>query len=73
MMEQPPSVINPDGVPFIIPWGDFGLGESVFIPCIKVDTARGQMANAGKRYGMTFTSKVQIENGMLGLRVWRIA
>ena len=63
--------IAPDGVRILIPWGDILLGESIFIPCIRVDKCQRQVDSAADQFAMTFVGRVRIENGMLGLRLWR--
>ena len=72
-MDQYPNVLRPDGVDILVPWADFQAGESIFIPCIKVDKARSQVMRIGERQKMILHAVTRIERGMLGLRVWRIA
>jgi len=71
MMEKPLPDLSPDGLRIYVPWADFRLGESVFIPCINVARARGQVATAARYFDFTFEARTRIERGILGLRVWR--
>lgn len=72
-MEPPSPKLAPDGLPIILPWGDFHVGESVFIPCLNHSRARSQLARLAQLHAMRLSIRTSIENGMLGLRVWRTA
>jgi hypothetical protein len=63
--------LHPDGMRIVVPWEAMELGESVFVPCINVDSCRKQLAGISARLGVTLTSRKRIENHILGLRVWR--
>lgn len=58
-------------VTYRINWAKFKKGTSFFIPCIDDAEARRQLARVTKRLGLNVVSKVVIEDGIKGLRVWR--
>jgi hypothetical protein len=72
-MADNPLSIAPDGLPILIPWGDFHVGESVFVPCINMTRARIQIGKIGAAMGFSLAMHSGVEAGMLGLRVWRTA
>jgi len=59
-------------VAFQINWKKFRRGYSFFVPCIDHETARQTLAVVTKRLKIKIVSKVVIEEGVKGLRVWRI-
>jgi hypothetical protein len=61
-----------DGVPYEVNWRKFSVGASFFVPCIHADLAKEQVRARTKRLGFKVVTKVVIEEGIRGLRVWRI-
>lgn len=59
-------------VPFQINWRKFRPGYSFFVPCIDHEAARKTLAVVTKRLKIKTVSKVVIEDGIKGLRVWRV-
>lgn len=60
-----------DRIEFVIPWDDFRIGASVFIPSMNPgDTLRSFKKEADQR-AVTYVYRVVVENGVQGLRVWR--
>jgi hypothetical protein len=59
-------------VTYQIDWAKFRRGYSFFVPCIDEKAARGTIAAVSKRLKMTTVTKVVIEEGIKGLRVWRV-
>jgi hypothetical protein len=59
-------------VTYQINWAKFRRGYSFFVPCIDEKTARKTIAAVSKRLKMTTVTKVVIEDGIKGLRVWRV-
>jgi len=47
------------------------VGASVFIPCINTQKAKEQVARLFKRKKWQVKAKIAIENGKLGIRIWR--
>lgn len=59
-------------VSFQINWKKFRPGYSFFVPCIDHEAARATLAVVTKRLKIKTVSKVVIEDGVSGLRVWRV-
>ena len=59
-------------VSFQINWRKFKKGYSFFVPCIDHEAARSSLAVVTKRLKIKTVSKVVIEDGIKGLRVWRL-
>lgn len=61
-----------EGVNYDVPWKKFRRGTSIFIPCLSPDRARAQLMVVTKRLKIKILTKVVIEEGIRGLRVWRM-
>jgi hypothetical protein len=61
-----------DGVDYTINWEDFTVGSSFFIPCVGVTEAKDRIERKMKRLNYNVIVKIVIEDGIRGLRVWRI-
>jgi len=61
-----------DGVIHEVNWRKFVVGASFFVPCIHAPEAREDVKKLARRLGFRVTIKVVIEDGIRGLRVWRI-
>ena len=59
-------------VSFQINWKRFRPGYSFFVPCIDHEAARTTLAAVTKRLRIKTVSKVVVEDGIKGLRVWRV-
>jgi hypothetical protein len=59
-------------VTYRIDWSKFRRGHSFFVPCIDEKAARQTIAAISKRLKMATVTKVVIEDGIKGLRVWRV-
>ena len=65
------EILN-EGVPVYIEWHLLAPGASFFIPAIQTtQLARAVRKRAAER-GITLTHRVCIDNGMYGVRFWRI-
>mgnify|MGYP003644887221 FL=1 len=64
--------LDPDGVKIIVKWDKFVVGASVFIPCINTEKARKQLKRVAQMKQYETTTHVCIENGMWGVRMWRL-
>jgi len=53
-------------------WSKFRRGYSFFVPCIDSSEAKKDIRAIAKRLKMEILMKVVIEDGIKGLRVWRI-
>lgn len=52
-------------------WRNFKKGYSFFVPCIDVEAARTEVSRVARRLKIEIVTKVTIEEGVKGLRVWR--
>ena len=57
---------------FEIDWAKFRKGYSFFVPCIDPEAARASLATVTKRLKIGVLTRVVVEDGVKGLRVWRI-
>ena len=65
--------LDPDGVRVIVNWDSFLPNTSVFVPCVDTHTAKQQIKEVCSDFGYETTIKIVVDNGKLGVRVWRIA
>jgi len=59
-------------VDYDINWRKFKRGYSFFIPCLEPRAAKKQVREVCKRLKYRIVIKVVIEEGIKGLRVWRV-
>jgi intergrase/recombinase len=59
-------------VSYQINWQKFRKGRSFFVPCIDSVAARTTVARVARRLRMEVVTKVVVEGGIKGLRVWRV-
>ena len=59
-------------VSYQINWKKFRKGYSFFVPCITEALAREEIRKVTKRLKMDVITKIVIEDGIKGLRVWRV-
>jgi hypothetical protein len=77
---QPRSLINrlhiddiaPDGVRFDIDWDLFKVGSSIFIPCVNTEELVREVAGVMTRRGWEVEFFPRIENGVWGVRFFRM-
>jgi hypothetical protein len=55
-----------------IDWRKFRVGWSFFVPCLLLQEGKEMVATVAKRLGFRVLIKPVIEDGIKGLRVWRI-
>jgi hypothetical protein len=55
-----------------INWREFKKGSSFFIPCIDCTKAKEEVLTVTNRLKLDILIKICIEEGIRGLRVWRI-
>lgn len=65
--------LYPDDVRIVIDWDAWGVGMSVFVPCLNTDSAVKHATAAAALKGHTITCRVRIESQQLGVRIWRTA
>ncbi len=61
-----------EGVTYEINWRRFKKGTSVFFPCLDYDRAETQLMVVINRLKVKVLTKRTIEDGIRGLRVWRM-
>lgn len=61
-----------ESVSYRINWKRFKKGYSFFVPCIDPEAARKTIAQVTRRLKVEVVTKVTIEEGVKGLRVWRV-
>lgn len=60
------------GIDFSINWAKFSVGTSFFVPCLDTEHAISQVKRTTKRLRYAIEIRVVIEQGVQGLRVWRV-
>jgi len=55
-----------------IDWRKFKVGWSFFVPCLKIEENKKVVVSTTKRLGFKVVIKSVIEEGIKGLRIWRI-
>jgi hypothetical protein len=60
------------GLSFEVDWSKFKPGRTFFVPCLDIEVAKQQVATVTKRLRYSVEMRGVIENGVKGLRVWRI-
>jgi len=59
-------------VNYQIDWAKFSVGSSFFIPCLNPVKARDEILPVLRRLKYEVVHKVVIEDGVQGIRVWRV-
>jgi tRNA A37 threonylcarbamoyladenosine dehydratase len=59
-------------VQYEIDWSEFKRGSSFFIPCLDTVQAKRTILEVTKRLKYKVLFKVVIEDGIRGLRVWKL-
>jgi hypothetical protein len=55
-----------------INWKNFKPGYSFFVPCLNCMQAKQDIGRVAKRLKMPVLMQVSIEEGIRGVRVWRV-
>lgn len=61
-----------EGVSYEVNWRKFKRGTSVFFPCLDPKRAKAQVLVVTKRLKLKVLIKAVIEDGIRGLRIWRM-
>ena len=61
-----------EGVTYEVNWRRFKKGTSVFLPCLDYDRAKAQLLGVTERLKVKVLIKAVVEEGIRGLRVWRM-
>ncbi len=59
-------------VDYDVNWRGFKRGTSIFIPCLDPDVAKEQILATTNRLRLNIVMKVVIEEGIRGIRLWRV-
>jgi len=54
-----------------VAWNDMRVGNSIFVPCINTEKCKEQLKSIAKLKKWSFLIKIRVEDGKLGLRLWR--
>ena len=61
----------PDGVRIIVNWDNMVTSSSVFILCVNTQVAVEQAKKITTARGWQTETQVRVEDGKLGVRIWR--
>lgn len=59
-------------VSYRVNWKKFKKGCSFFIPCLNPPAAEKEVRRTTQRFRYNILTKVVIEDGIRGLRIWRL-
>jgi hypothetical protein len=59
-------------VHYEVNWAKFRKGYSFFVPCLDTAKAKSELGRVARRLKMELLMKVVVEEGVKGLRVWRL-
>ena len=65
--------LNPDGVHIVVDWDKMEVNASVFILCINTVEATKQIKRIFISKGWESEIRTVVEDGKLGVRVWRMS
>ena len=61
-----------DGVSYNVDWARFKIGCSFFVLCLHAESAKASILEVVQRLEFGVVMRVVIEEGIRGLRVWRV-
>jgi hypothetical protein len=61
-----------NGTDYQIDWPDFKPGSSIFIPAVDIEAAVNAIKREATRLEFQYVHKVVVEDGIKGVRVWRL-
>lgn len=61
-----------EGVTYNINWTAFRRNSSIFLPCLNCAEVRAKVMKTMRRLKLSVETRITIEDGIRGLRVWRI-
>ena len=70
-MKNQKAIFN-EGIPVIIEWHAMVLGASFFIPALDTEPLIKTILYNARQLGIRLKYKEKIENGLFGIRFWRI-
>lgn len=66
------SVIDTEGIQYVIDWDKYPINGFVFIKCVETDKVMKTLRQNASRRGLRLVFRVGIRNGYWGVGVWRI-
>lgn len=57
---------------YLIDWPEFKPGCSIFLPAVDTKAASAAVRQESKRLKFSYVLKVVVEDGVKGVRVWRL-
>jgi glycine cleavage system pyridoxal-binding protein P len=60
------------GLSFRVNWTKFIVGASFFIPCLDTEAALAEAMKVAGRLNYKIRSRVVVNKGVYGLRIWRL-
>jgi len=64
--------VKVENISYQVNWQKFKPGYSIFVPCVNVRAAKGEVMVVLRRLKIKVVMKVVIEEGIKGLRIWRV-
>ena len=61
-----------NGVDYQILWSEFKPGSSIFLPAVDTKAAITAITKESERLEFQFIHKIVVEDGIKGIRVWRL-
>lgn len=61
-----------EGVTYDINWKNFNKGSSFFLPCVDTRSGKMYVRNFLANRKLSTVTKVVVEKGIKGLRIWRL-
>ena len=61
-----------NGVDYQILWSEFKPGSSIFLPAVDTKAAIAAITKESERLEFQFVHKIVVEDGIKGIRVWRL-
>jgi hypothetical protein len=61
-----------DGIHHKVVWKKFVVGSSFFVPCIHTEICKRDVKETMDTLQMKVVMKLVIEDGIRGLRIWRV-
>jgi hypothetical protein len=70
--KAPTTQMRINDIDYRVAWKRFKKGTSFFVPCIRLEEGVESVKAVTRRLGYRVAIKIVIEDGIKGLRVWRI-
>ena len=61
-----------ENVSYQINWKAFKRGTSIFVPCLNSSSAVEEIMSTMRRVKVKVVTKVVIQDGVRGVRIWRL-